>query len=100
MRSKDKSQGLVRIRPELRRSVRFERLNFMDRDYGRRERFDAIFFRNVMIYFDKPTQAAVVNRLAANLVPGGHLFIGLSESLVGTRVPLVTVGPAILRKAE
>jgi chemotaxis protein methyltransferase CheR len=80
--------------------VRFERLNFMDRDYGRRERFDAIFFRNVMIYFDKPTQAAVVNRLAANLVPGGHLFIGLSESLVGTRVPLVTVGPAILRKAE
>jgi chemotaxis protein methyltransferase CheR len=98
LRSKDRRQGLVRIRPELRRSVSFERLNFMDRDYGRRGTYDAIFFRNVMIYFEKETQEAVVNRLAQNLSPGGYLFIGLSESLVGARVPLTTVGPAILRK--
>jgi chemotaxis protein methyltransferase CheR len=100
MRSKDRRQGLIRIRPELRRSVTFERLNFMDQDYRRRESYDAIFFRNVMIYFDKPTQEAVVNRLAQSLVPGGFLFIGLSESLIGARVPMATVGPAILRKLQ
>ena len=98
LRSKDRRQALVRIRPELRRAVAFERLNFMDRDYRRRGSYDAIFFRNVMIYFDKATQQAVVNRLAQSLTPGGYLFIGLSESLVGARVPLTTVGPAILRK--
>jgi chemotaxis protein methyltransferase CheR len=98
LRSKDRRQALVRIVPELRRAVAFERLNFMDRDYRRRGSYDAIFFRNVMIYFDKATQEAVVNRLAQSLTPGGYLFIGLSESLVGARVPLTTVGPAILRK--
>jgi len=98
LRSKDRRQALVRIVPELRRAVSFERLNFMDRDYRRRGVYDAIFFRNVMIYFDKTTQEAVVNRLAQSLTPGGYLFIGLSESLVGARVPLATVGPAILRK--
>ena len=51
-----------------------------------------------MIYFDKPTQEAVVSRLADNLVPGGYLFIGLSESVAGARVPLAAVAPAILRK--
>lgn len=98
LRSKDRRQALVRVRPELRRAVAFERLNFMDRDYRRRGSYDAIFFRNVMIYFDKATQEAVVNRLAQSLTAGGYLFIGLSESLVGARVPLTTVGPAILRK--
>jgi chemotaxis protein methyltransferase CheR len=98
MRSKDRRQGLIRMRPELRRAVSFERLNFMDQDYRRRQVFDAIFFRNVMIYFDRATQEAVVNRLVHSLVPGGYLFIGLSESLIGARVPMATVGPAILRK--
>jgi chemotaxis protein methyltransferase CheR len=100
LRSKDRRQSLIRMRPELRRAVTFERLNFMDPDYRRRDAYDAIFFRNVMIYFDKPTQEAVVNRLAQSLVPGGYLFIGLSESLIGARVPMATVGPAILRKVQ
>jgi chemotaxis protein methyltransferase CheR len=98
MRSKDRSRGLVRIRPELRNTVRFQRLNFMDHEYGGRDPFDVIFFRNVMIYFDRATQEAVVNRLAKRLAPGGYLFIGLSESSVGMRVPLSAVGPSILRR--
>jgi chemotaxis protein methyltransferase CheR len=98
MRSRDRSRGLVRIRPELREVVRFERLNFMDHEYGGRASFDVIFFRNVMIYFDRATQEAVVNRLAKRLAPGGHLFIGMSESSVGMRVPLSAVGPSILRR--
>lgn len=98
MRAKDRSSALVRVRPELRSAVRFERLNFMDHDYGGRDPFDVIFFRNVMIYFDRATQEAVVNRLARCLAPGGYLFIGLSESSVGMRVPLSAVGPSILRR--
>jgi hypothetical protein len=91
---------LVRMRPELRKAVRFERLNFMDVDYGRRELFDVIFFRNVMIYFDRATQEAVVNRLTRQLAPGGYLFIGHSESSVGMRVPLGVVAPSVPRRGE
>jgi chemotaxis protein methyltransferase CheR len=100
MRSKDRGRGLVRIRPEVRKTVRFGRLNLMDHSYGRRELFEVIFFRNVMIYFDRATQEAVVNRLAERLAPGGYLFIGLSESSVGMRVPLTAVAPSVLRRME
>jgi chemotaxis protein methyltransferase CheR len=100
LRSKDRQRGLIRLRPELRKVVRFERLNFMDADYARREPFDVIFFRNVMIYFDRATQEAVVNRLTRWLAPGGYLFIGHSESSVGMRVPLSVVAPSVLRRGE
>lgn len=99
LRSKDRSRGLVRISPALRGQVRFARLNFMQTNYHLREVFDVIFFRNVMIYFDKETQAQVVERLCRHLRPGGYLFIGHSESLVGfDQLPLRMVGPAIYRK--
>ena len=52
----------------------------MDRD------FDVIFCRNVLIYFDKPTQRAVLERLCQHLRPGGYLFLGHSESLAGLGV--------------
>ncbi len=99
-RSKDRSQKLVRIIPDLRSRIRFGRLNFMTEDYGLRESFDVIFFRNVMIYFDKPTQEAVVNRLSRHLRPGGYLFIGHSESLAGLNVPVTLVGDSVYRKTQ
>ena len=86
--------------PELRAKVRFGRLNFMEKNYGLREEFDMIFFRNVMIYFEKPTQQAVVNRLCRNLRPGGYLFISHSESLTGLDVPLRPVGNSVFRKTR
>ena len=61
-------------------------------------RFPLVFCRNVMIYFDKPTQAAVVGRLAAALEPGGYLMIGHAESLAGVEHGLEYVKPAIYRK--
>ena len=88
----------VRIAPELRARVRFARLNFMDEDYGVKETFDVVFFRNVMIYFDRPTQEAVVGRLCRNLRSGGHLFTGHSESLMGLDVPLRMVASAVYRR--
>lgn len=81
---KDPSRSDVRIVPELRRTARFERLNLMDPGYFVDTDVDVIFCRNVLIYFDKPTQQAVVERLAAHLRPGGYLLLGHSESMVGT----------------
>jgi chemotaxis protein methyltransferase CheR len=72
--------GLVKVRPELRAMVRFERINLTDRDYGLRNPFDAIFCRNVMIYFDKPTQAQVLARFEPLVKPRGLLFAGHSEN--------------------
>ena len=77
----------------------FERLNFMDTRYNIKGAFDAVFFRNVMIYFDRPTQENVINRICRNLNPGGYLFVGHSETLAGLNVPVIPVGPAIYRKS-
>ena len=98
LRSRNRREARVRVIPELRARARFARLNFMERDYGIREEFDVIFFRNVMIYFDKPTQETVVNRLCSHLRFGGYLFISHSESLTGLNVPLRLVGNSVFRK--
>ncbi|HUA57905.1 MAG TPA: CheR family methyltransferase [Verrucomicrobiae bacterium] len=99
MRSKDSGQKLVRIVPGLRQRVTFERLNFMDSEYSTGGMLDAIFFRNVMIYFDRKTQEQVIRRMCRNLRPAGYLFVGHSESLAGLDVPVNAVGPAIYRKS-
>ena len=81
----------------VRRLVRCARLNLMSRwpMYGP---FDVIFCRNVMIYFDKPTQERLVARFASLLAPGGYLCVGHSESLTGLRHPLAYVQPATYRR--
>ena len=100
LRSKDASKNLVRIKPELRKHVTLERLNFMDSSYPIRTMKDIIFCRNALIYFDKPTQEAVIRKLLEHLVPGGHLFLGHSETIFGMNLPLQTVGPTIFQKIE
>nr|WP_232034912.1 protein-glutamate O-methyltransferase [Desulfovibrio ferrophilus] len=98
MRSKDRSKKLVRVAPEIRRQVEFRQLNFME-SFKFREPKDIIFCRNVIIYFDKPTQAGLMKKFCANLKPGGYLFIGHSESLAGQSLPLEQVAPTIYRKS-
>ncbi len=93
LRSKDRTKRMVRIVPELRETVSFRRLNFMD-DFQFREKMDLIFCRNVMIYFDKKTQTELVQKFCNHLEPGGHLFIGHSESLAGADLPLKQLAPA------
>ncbi|HYD84778.1 MAG TPA: CheR family methyltransferase, partial [Opitutus sp.] len=100
LRSRDPARLEVRVAPELRRRVAFHRLNFMDADYAVKDRFEVIFFRNVMIYFDKPTQEAVINKLCRNLAPGGYLFVGHSESLAGLDIPVSCVSPAVYQKTR
>jgi chemotaxis protein methyltransferase CheR len=80
LRGSGANSGLCKVKPELRALVEFRPLNLLDADYGLRGDFAAVFCRNVMIYFDKPTQRAVLARIAPLLAPGGLLFAGHSES--------------------
>jgi chemotaxis protein methyltransferase CheR len=79
--------------------VEFRRLNLIETLSGVGT-FPVIFCRNVMIYFDKPTQEQVVNSLCSKLEPGGWLMVGHAESLTGIRHGLRYVKPAIYRKPE
>ncbi len=74
--------------------MRFQRLNLMDEAYPIDRDVDLVFCRNVLIYFDKPTQKAVVARLAAHLRPGGYLIVGHSESMAGVGVAASTRCPS------
>ena len=74
--------GQARVAAHVRRLIEYRQLNFLEAsDLG--ERFDVIFCRNVMIYFDRDVQQRVVSLLERHLAPGGYLFISHSESLNG-----------------
>lgn len=91
---------LCRIRPALQSLVTFRQLNLLDADYGLRGGFQAVFCRNVMIYFDKPTQYAVLSRMTPLLAPGGLLFAGHSESFAHAQDLVVPCGRTVYRAAS
>jgi len=95
---KQDGQTYFQIVPELRRIVTFSRFNLMTETFPFRYGFDIIFCRNVMIYFDRPTQETLVNKMAHHLQPSGYLMIGHSESLNAVKHPLKYVEPTIYRK--
>ncbi len=86
------------IADKYRRVVSFRRLNLMDPQFPFKGLFDVIFCRNVMIYFDKPTQEALVNKFYRYLQPGGYLLIGHSESLAGATTSFKYVRPTVYLK--
>ena len=86
--------GFYRVKPALRSLVRFRQLNLLEGALPFTEPFQIIFCRNVMIYFDRPTQEELVQRLKSKLVPGGYLMVGHSESLTGINHGLKTIRPA------
>ena len=98
LRSRDPDNRMVRIVPELRSMARFRRLNFMDADFGFREPFDVIFCRNVIIYFDRPTQETLLTKLVDNLSVGRYIFLGHSETLLGLNLPLKQMAPSVYRR--
>jgi chemotaxis protein methyltransferase CheR len=93
------SAGQVRVKGALQAMVRFEHMNLLEiGDLG--ARFDFIFCRNVMIYFDLATQTRVVANLERHLAPGGYLFVSHAESLTNVPTRLIRVAPAVyLRRA-
>ncbi|RVU21961.1 protein-glutamate O-methyltransferase CheR [Methylobacterium oryzihabitans] len=101
MTARDPARAEGRIVPELRRRVRFRHLNLMDDAYPVDRDVDIVFCRNVLIYFDKPTQKAVLTRLAGHLRPGGYLVVGHSESMAGTGVPgLIQDASTVFRRTK
>jgi len=98
LRSRNKDAGKVRINPALRSKVRFERLNFMEKNFGFRVPFDIIFCRNVIIYFDFETQQKLLNKFMNYLEEGSYLFMGHSETLYGMGLPLNHLAPATYQR--
>lgn len=98
MRGREQAAGEVRIAPRLRAKLAFGRLNLMDEAYPVERDMDLIFCRNILIYFDKPTQAGVLSRLCEHLRPGGYLFLGHSESLVGIDLPVEQIASTVFRR--
>ena len=90
--------GTCRVKGELRERVRFQRINLFQADYPVPREQHVIFCRNVMIYFDPPSRAIVVQKLTRHLAPGGYLVIGHSESLLGIRHDLESVRQGIYQR--
>jgi chemotaxis protein methyltransferase CheR len=99
-RGKGERIGFVRVRPELRSMVRYERINLVDPQWPMKDRFDAIFCRNVMIYFDRDTRQRLVESFHALLKPGGLLFVGHSESFNDSRALFSLNGRTIYTRLE
>lgn len=91
---------MLQVVPELRRLVTFGRFNLMTSTFPFRYGFDVIFCRNVMIYFDRPTQQMLVGKFGDQLKDDAYLMIGHSESLSGIEHPLSYVEPAVYRKSS
>ena len=92
--------GHYRVKQELREKVRFYPMNLFQARYPFPAGFHVIFCRNVMIYFDRPTQQQLIQRLIEYLAPEGFLMIGPSESLIGIKHALHYVQPSIYQKGK
>jgi chemotaxis protein methyltransferase CheR len=91
-------EGNYRIKPALRSRVSFRHINLLEGPFPFSEPMHVIFCRNVMIYFDHATQEELVNKLTRQLVPGGYLIVGHSESLTNISHRLQPVESAIYRR--
>jgi len=98
LRGRGPQAKTVKVKPYLSSMVRYRRINLMDETYPIRAPLDVIFCRNVMIYFDRPTQATLMGKFYRYLKPGGFLFIGHSESLQWVEHSFTYVAPTIYRK--
>ncbi|MDD0837396.1 SAM-dependent methyltransferase [Curvibacter sp. HBC61] len=97
LRGEGPAEGQAMVKPELRARVQFGQLN-LTQPFSGLGPFDAVFLRNVLIYFDPPTKTAVVDRVLGTLKPGGLFFIGTAEGRVPCKTPLEPVSPGVFRK--
>lgn len=100
LKGKGDCAGMIKVKPHLTQMVRYRRINLMDGSFPIKSPLDLIFCRNVMIYFDRPTQAQLVTKFYRYLKPGGYLFIGHSESLQRLDQPFKAIAPTIYQKEE
>jgi len=90
-------EDIVKMPSELKAAISFKQLNLLE-NWPMKGKFEAIFCRNVMIYFDAETKARLIDRFADALVPGGTLYIGHSESILGQHAKLESLGDTIYRR--
>lgn len=98
LKSMDRANKTIRIAKEIRDKVTFFRFNFMEPTYSISYMFDVIFCRNVLIYFTREIQEQVLTKLCSKLKPGGYLFIGHSESILGMDLPIQQIKPTIYKR--
>ena len=98
LRGKAGNDGMVRVKPELSRGIDFLMVNLIHDDWPFREPFDVVFCRNVMIYFDAPTQRKVLERIFRVMKPGATLFVGHAENFSDSRDLFVLKGKTVYER--
>lgn len=98
MRGTADNAGFIKVKPELKTSIDFMSINLIKNDWPFRDPFDIVFCRNVMIYFDAPTQRAVLERIHRCMKPGGMLFVGHSENFNDSRDLFVLRGKTVYER--
>ncbi|KAB7566319.1 CheR family methyltransferase [Verminephrobacter eiseniae] len=98
LRGKGGNAGMVRVKPELRQHIDFISVNLIHDDWPFPEPFDMVFCRNVMIYFDAPTQQRVLARIHRVLKPGGLLFVGHAENFSESRTLFALRGKTVYER--
>jgi chemotaxis protein methyltransferase CheR len=100
LKGKNGYSNKVRISTELRNKIEFRRYNLLTSDYASLGKFDIIFCRNVLIYFERAIQYRILQQFCRSLNTGGYLFLGHSESITGFSLPLEHVKPTIFMKTN
>lgn len=100
LRGTGNQEGYVSVRPELKQLIQFQRINLLDASYSVKGPLDIIFCRNVMIYFDKPTQYKILSRFAPMLQNDGLLFAGHSESFLHASDLFKSLGKTVYALAK
>ena len=98
LKGKGNNEGLARVRPELQKHIQFFTLNLIEDNWSLREEFDVVFCRNVMIYFDNPTQRQVLARIHRLMKPRSTLFVGHAENFSDARALFTLRGKTIYEK--
>jgi chemotaxis protein methyltransferase CheR len=95
-------EGKATVSSTLRKAMSFKRFNLIDNAqyHSLTGKFDFIFCRNVLIYFDHSTQVMVIENLIRQLTPGGFLFLGHCETLLGKNFPVIQIQPTIYQKSN
>jgi chemotaxis protein methyltransferase CheR len=100
IRGKGEYANKLRINPEIRSKISFQKFNLLSPDYRLLGKFDIIFCRNVLIYFERDVQKRILNQFCEQLNKGGFLLTGHSESLAGFSLPLKNIKPTIYTRID
>ena len=98
LRGKGLNEGMVRVKSELQNAIQFLSVNLIRDDWPFRDPFNVVFCRNVMIYFDSPTQRKVLEQIHRVMIPGGLLFVGHAENFSESRDLFVLKGKTVYER--